>query len=265
MRVRDIEVMIGLLAVLEGHLLGRDVSPELTSTLIARFTRAGLLRPGADGEAPSAGQLARALEAMIQRLRVGLGEYDAEPATSSTLTAHVLAFPAEADAHRCKEALAEEAVVAFLESRGGDGWEHHLPMGCVFCHLIASDSAQWVAKQEQAVAFLPLPESAIAPGHTLVVPRGHTADSVIDLPPDQLALTMHLVQRVSQAMLSQPGASGVCVLNASGANSGRSVDHPHFHVVPRYPEDGEECLPWPAGRSAHVLDGDPRALLSSAF
>ena len=125
--------------------------------------------------------------------------------------------------------------------------------GCVFCDLIASDTASWVAKEDRAVAFFPLPDSVIAPGQTLVVPRAHSVDGVLDIDPGDLAATMTLVQRVGQAMVNVLGASGVCVLNASGPNSGRSVDHLHFHVVPRYPGDGEDCLPWPAGRSTHVV------------
>ena len=133
---------------------------------------------------------------------------------------------------------------------------------CVFCDLIANDSARWVVKAEKAVALFPLPYSEIAPGQTLVVPRWHGEAGVLDVPPPDLAAAMALVQRVSRAMVSELGASGVCVLNASGSNSGRSVDHLHFHVVPRYLEDGEDCLPWPTGRSTRVLDGDPRERLS---
>ncbi|WP_170166387.1 HIT domain-containing protein [Lentzea atacamensis] len=35
-------------------------------------------------------------------------------------------------------------------------------------------SARWVARAPDAVAFLPFPTSAPAPGHTLVVPREHS-------------------------------------------------------------------------------------------
>ena len=44
---------------------------------------------------------------------------------------------------------------------------------CVFCALIAEAAALWVAKRADAVAFAPLPQDAIAAGHTLVVPRRH--------------------------------------------------------------------------------------------
>lgn len=136
-------------------------------------------------------------------------------------------------------------------------------MDCVFCDLITADSAQWVAKEQAAVAFSPLPGSEIAPGHTLVVPRRHCDLGVLDVGPDDLASTTELVRRVARVMVDALGATGVCVLNASGPDSGRSLDHLHFHVVPRYPGDGDDSLPWPTGRSTHRLDGDPRALLAA--
>lgn len=126
--------------------------------------------------------------------------------------------------------------------------------------MIAADTAAWVAKEDRAVAFLPLPDSVVAPGETLVVPRAHRVDGVLDVGVEDLAATMALVQRVGRAMVSELVDSGVCVLNASGPDSGRSVTHLHFHVVPHYP--GDECLPWPSGRSTHHPHGDPRLLLS---
>lgn len=138
-------------------------------------------------------------------------------------------------------------------------------MDCVFCDLIAADSAQWVAKEPTAVAFSPLPGSEIAPGHTLVVPRRHCDLGVLDVEPDSLAATTELVRRISRAMVDGLGATGVCVLNASGPGSGRSLDHLHFHVVPRYPGDGEDSLPWPVGKSAYRLEGDARALLAAVL
>jgi histidine triad (HIT) family protein len=58
---------------------------------------------------------------------------------------------------------------------------------------------------------------------------------------------MALVGRVSRAMRAALGATGVNVLNASGAGSEQSVPHLHFHVVPRWEGDG--FTTWPATRS----------------
>ena len=121
-------------------------------------------------------------------------------------------------------------------------------VACVFCGLMSTGAARWVAQHDQAVAFLPLPDSALAPGHTLVVPREHFV-GVLDASPAALSATTELVQEVAQAMTRALGATGVVVLNASGPFSGQSVDHLHFHVVPCWPDDGAEF--WPGDRSAH--------------
>ena len=120
-------------------------------------------------------------------------------------------------------------------------------MSCVFCAIVAGDApVRWVARQEQAVAFLPLPEDVLAPGHVLVIPREH-AVGVQDVSPEGLSAAALLVQQVARAAQTALGAPGVCVLNASGPGSGQHVDHLHFHVVPHWPDD--EYFAWPARAS----------------
>ncbi|MEW2293053.1 HIT domain-containing protein [Streptomyces sp. NPDC006743] len=133
-------------------------------------------------------------------------------------------------------------------------------MSCPFCRLIREDSAQWVARAPSACAFTPL--NPLAPGHTLVIPTAHHAD-VFDTPAELLAETVALVQRLARAMRSALHATGVNVLNASGAGSEQSVPHLHFHVVPRWPDDGIST--WPAGQSRHRFAGDPATELAHAL
>ncbi|NML51671.1 HIT domain-containing protein [Streptomyces sp. R302] len=128
---------------------------------------------------------------------------------------------------------------------------------CVFCDLIRDDATRWVARTALTRAFSPL--DPLAPGHTLVVPVRHYAD-VFDTPPEVLAATMALVQRVAGAMRAELGATGVNILSASGPGSEQSVPHLHIHVVPRWTDDGIST--WPTGRSAHQVDGEPGARLA---
>lgn len=121
--------------------------------------------------------------------------------------------------------------------------------GCVFCGLLVSGDVQWVSPDGDAVAFLPLPDTALAPGHTLVLPREHFV-GVLDASRDALVATSLLTQRVARAMTEALGATGVVVLNASGPHSGQSVPHLHFHVVPCWSDDG--VVHWPSGRSSHA-------------
>jgi histidine triad (HIT) family protein len=136
-------------------------------------------------------------------------------------------------------------------------------MSCVFCELIRTGEAGWVAQEADAVAFAPLPADEFAPGHTLVVPRRHSV-GLHDADERDVVAVAALVRRVSRAMISALGATGVVVLNASGPNSGQTVAHLHVHVVPRW-EDDEETLPWLRQRSTKHLPAPARQLLAAAL
>ncbi|GAB3914190.1 hypothetical protein GCM10011575_18290 [Microlunatus endophyticus] len=122
---------------------------------------------------------------------------------------------------------------------------------CVFCSLLNGDgSAEWLWRGQSASALLPLRHGWLALGHTLVISNEH-AVGVQDVSPHGIQEVALLVQRVAQQMATTIGASGVNVLNASGPNSDQTVDHLHFHVVPRWADDGLDT--WVHGRSSHEL------------
>ncbi|MFE0450235.1 HIT family protein [Streptomyces sp. NPDC058914] len=133
-------------------------------------------------------------------------------------------------------------------------------MDCVFCRLIREDTARWIARGTVACAFTPL--NPLAPGHTLVVPTCHYGD-VFDTPPEVLTATMTLVQRVAATMRTALDASGVNILSASGPGSEQSVPHLHFHVVPRWVDDGLST--WPTGQSNRRSIDDPGTRLFNAL
>lgn len=133
---------------------------------------------------------------------------------------------------------------------------------CVFCHLIAAGDVPWLVREDRAAAFPPHPTGELAPGHTLVAPAAHSS-GILDASPDDLAAAMRLVQRVGRAMENALGATGVVVLNASGPDSGQSVGHLHFHVVPCW--DDDETTFWPSGRSKHQAAARPHELIAAAI
>lgn len=120
---------------------------------------------------------------------------------------------------------------------------------CVFCDLLEDRApAEWITRGPEASALLPRREGWLAPGHTLIITNEH-AVGVQDASPKALQAAILLVRRVARAMRLTMGAEGVNVLNASGPDSDQSVPHLHFHVVPRWPEDGLDT--WVHGRSRH--------------
>lgn len=136
-------------------------------------------------------------------------------------------------------------------------------MSCVFCSLLLNEvPADWISREEHSAAFLPLPTSSLAPGHTLVIPTVH-ATGIHEASASSLAATMALVQKVSLAIRDALGAPGVNLLSASGPGSEQSVAHLHFHVVPRWPDDG--FTTWPSQRSRHTVVESPAQLLANAM
>ncbi len=134
---------------------------------------------------------------------------------------------------------------------------------CVFCLIIERKAPATVVYEDETVmGFFPLPEGRLADGHVLVVPKRHSVD-LFETDDAQLSAVMIGIRHVGDGIRAALGATGVNVLNASGPNSDQSVFHLHFHVVPRWEDDGLHT--WPKGKSAHSVTGDSASLLRDHF
>ena len=111
------------------------------------------------------------------------------------------------------------------------------PAACIFCRIISgAEKASFVAQGSDAIAFLDL--HPINEGHTLVVPRKHTA-SIGDVDEVAAVAMWSLARRVARAL---EGAGirceGVNFFLANGSSAGQEVFHSHLHVIPRWRGDG---------------------------
>lgn len=104
-------------------------------------------------------------------------------------------------------------------------------MDCLFCAIVAGDiPAKLIYEDDAAIAFLDI--KPWQEGHTLVVPRRHTADALDD---DQvLAEIGPAVARVGRLLKERLGADACNLLSNAGPVSGQEVLHTHVHVLPRY-------------------------------
>jgi histidine triad (HIT) family protein len=134
---------------------------------------------------------------------------------------------------------------------------------CVFCRIVdRTEPATVVFEAESAIGFFPLPGDRLADGHVVVAPKKHVHD-LFEAAQADLNSAIAAVRSVSDGLREALGATGVNVLSASGPNSGQSVFHLHFHVVPRWSND--DLRTWPTGASAHLGTGDTAALLRGYF
>ncbi len=106
---------------------------------------------------------------------------------------------------------------------------------CIFCSIVAGDlPASVVAADDTALAFLDI--NPLTTGHTLIIPRRHVSDVLsADGATGELA---NLLETTAQPLVERLGADGLNVFQASRAPAGQTVFHLHYHLLPRWRDDG---------------------------
>lgn len=107
---------------------------------------------------------------------------------------------------------------------------------CIFCKIIQGDlPCTRVYEDDAVLAFLDI--GPIIKGHTLVIPKDHF-DPITETPPEVLHRVINAVKKIAAAQLEGLKADGVNVTQANGSVAGQVVPHLHFHVIPRFGDDG---------------------------
>lgn len=93
-----------------------------------------------------------------------------------------------------------------------------------------------VYEDDNVLAFLDLTQAT--PGHTLVVPKKHVAD-IFEYDDELAAQVLGVLPKIAQAIkASDERIVGLNIINNNGEYAGQSVFHSHFHLLPRYEDDG---------------------------
>ncbi len=113
---------------------------------------------------------------------------------------------------------------------------------CPFCEIVAGTGrARVVHEDAHTLAFFPL--APATRGHTLVVPRAHTAD-LWAMDAEAVRHLFHAVLSVGNALRAVLGPEGMNVITSAGEVATQSVFHTHVHLVPRWAGDAMGPL-WP--------------------
>jgi histidine triad (HIT) family protein len=113
---------------------------------------------------------------------------------------------------------------------------------CIFCKIVHGEipSAR-ILESAEAVAFLDI--HPVNPGHTLLVPKAHHAH-LGELSDAVAAATGLLLPRLCRAITAATGAHGLNVIVNNGLAAGQTIDHCHWHIIPRFHDDSVKW-PWP--------------------
>ena len=108
---------------------------------------------------------------------------------------------------------------------------------CFFCHL-AKDAGKKNLILEDENFFSIYDDSPVSKGHAIVMPKKHVA-SYFDLKPEQAKLMHQFIIKVKAEIDKKHNPDSYNIGINDGRQAGRTVDHLHVHIIPRYEGDVE--------------------------
>ncbi|MBQ7993512.1 MAG: HIT family protein [Solobacterium sp.] len=109
---------------------------------------------------------------------------------------------------------------------------------CIFCDIIDHKIPSSVVYEDEKVLAI-LDISQVTRGHTLVMPKKHVRN-IIEADEESVLACVSAAKKLAGQIVTNCKASGVNVLTNCGESAGQSVDHLHFHIIPRYDEN--DCV-----------------------
>ncbi len=105
---------------------------------------------------------------------------------------------------------------------------------CIFCDIIDHKiPSKVVYENDDVLAILDI--SQVTYGHTIIMPKKHCRN-ILEADEESLSACIKAAKIVSEMAVNNCQAKGVNILNNCGEAAGQTVEHLHFHVIPRYGE-----------------------------
>ncbi|SDN90598.1 histidine triad (HIT) family protein [Desulfonauticus submarinus] len=112
---------------------------------------------------------------------------------------------------------------------------------CIFCDIIHGKiPCAKVYETKNTLAFLDI--APVNKGHTLVIPKKHYP-TLFDLPSELGKELLEVMQKVGEALRKTVQAEGINLGMNNFKPAGQLVFHAHFHIIPRYENDGLSLWP----------------------
>lgn len=108
------------------------------------------------------------------------------------------------------------------------------PTTCLFC--LRNDASLNTIINTNETFYARLDNFPATPGHVEVVPKRHV-ESFFDLSSTEILDAYTLMQTVEKELTALHGPGGYTIGVNEGKVAGRSIDHLHIHLIPRYEGD----------------------------
>jgi histidine triad (HIT) family protein len=124
---------------------------------------------------------------------------------------------------------------------------------CIFCKIVTGEIPCFkLLEDSETLAFMDI--NPVHDGHALIIPKAHYP-TVFDIEPDSIAAAARTTRRVAQAVNAALKPDGLNLVQSNGPGAAQSIEHFHFHVLPRWNGDGllVNWTPKP-GDHAHIAE-----------
>lgn len=107
---------------------------------------------------------------------------------------------------------------------------------CVFCKIVSGEiQAHKLCEGRYTIAILDAFPATL--GHTLIITKKHH-ENISTMTVDELKEVGEMQQTLVPAIQAVTSCEAYNLLSSTGALAGQIVMHAHFHIIPRYDDDG---------------------------
>lgn len=108
--------------------------------------------------------------------------------------------------------------------------------GCIFCKIVQNTAPTTkVYEDDEVIAFFDI--YPVARYHTLVIPKLHYS-SLFDIPSELLGKVIEVTQKIAIIYRDSLDIENLHLVNSCGKYAQQDVFHFHIHIIPRFPNDG---------------------------
>lgn len=123
---------------------------------------------------------------------------------------------------------------------------------CIFCQIIAGKLPSYqIYEDDKSLAFLDIKPSN--PGHILIIPKKHSA-SIEDISEADLSHLSKIIKKIGARVKEVLDCQAYNIVLNNGVLAGQEILHLHFHIIPRYQNDGLKCFTSGKYQSGEIED-----------